>query len=187
MASILHKSAHGSYDSEARLERREKSNINSQTMFKHYKSLIVSIPVSWCETWTPMEEKGIKRVPEQRLEKASPHLMHIQIQWLCTEQGQKSLLATIERQKIAWFGYVTRQNDIFTTMMVAVEVGWHRKSWLDNIKEWMNLIMPKLLRTTASKLSWGRLSISSVLRYRDDWSNRGTDNDNEQKFTLITF
>lgn len=60
MASILHKSAYGSYDSEPKLERRGKGNISSQTMFKHYKSLIVSIPVSRCETWTLLEEKGIK-------------------------------------------------------------------------------------------------------------------------------
>lgn len=156
-------------------------------MFKHYKSLIVPILVTWCETWTLMveaekEKTGFENKCLRKLHRIyciykSNHCVQSKVKsHVC---GRESLFSTIKHRKIAWFGHVTRHNCICTTIMQGtVEVEWHRKSLLDNIEEWMDMKMPKLMTDIANKLSWRRLSISSVLMYHDDRSSRGTDNDN---------
>ena len=47
----------------------------------------------------------------------SPHLLlEVQDQRLGAEQDQEPLLATVERQKLAWFGHVTSHDSLFQTI-----------------------------------------------------------------------
>ena len=53
---------------------------------------------------------------------------------------QEPLLATVKRQKLAWFGYVTRHDSLSKTILQGTlefgrRCGRQRKSWMDNIKE----------------------------------------------------
>ena len=67
---------------------------------------------------------------------------------------QELLLATVKRQKLAWFGHVTCHDSLSKTILRSTleggfRHGWQRKYWMDNVKKWTSLPMPKLL-TTAS-------------------------------------
>ena len=58
---------------------------------------------------------------------------------------QKPLLVTV-RLKLAWFGHVICRNSLSKTIFQGTleggqHYGWHRKCWLDNIKEWTSLPM----------------------------------------------
>lgn len=52
--------------------------------------------------------------------------------------------------------------------------GWQCKSWSGNIKEWMDMTMPELLKATTNRSFWKRLSVFfSVLRCPlDYWSSQ---------------
>ena len=69
---------------------------------------------------------------------------------------QEPLLATVKRQKLAWFGHVTCHNSLSKTIFRALwrmgNTCWQRKCWMDNIKDRTPLPMPELLtRATCRK------------------------------------
>lgn len=42
--------------------------------------------------------------------------------------------------------------------------GQQQKSWSSNIKEWIDMTMPELLRAITNRSSWRKLSVSSTLK-----------------------
>ena len=57
---------------------------------------------------------------------------------------QMPLLATVKRQKLAWFGHVTCYDSLSKTILQGTLQGGQchgqqRKCWMDNIKEWTSL------------------------------------------------
>ena len=76
------------------------------------------------------------------------------------------LPANVKRRKLAWFGHVTRHDRLSTPIRKSTLEGGRggrcpvrqRKCWIDNIKEWTSLPMPKLL-TRASAKKTGRGSL----------------------------
>ena len=49
-------------------------------------------------------------------------------------------VATVERRKLAWVGYVTRHDSLSQTILRGTleggrRRGWQTKCWMDNIKE----------------------------------------------------
>ena len=63
---------------------------------------------------------------------------------------QELLLATVKRQKLAWFGHVTRHDNLSKIILQGIlEDGQgrdqQRKCWMDNIKEQTCLPMSELL------------------------------------------
>ena len=53
---------------------------------------------------------------------------------------QERLLATVKRQKLAWFGHVTRHDNLSKTILQGTMEGGRgrgrqRKCWMDNIKK----------------------------------------------------
>ena len=83
----------------------------------------------------------------QVLEKTSPYfLVGAQDQRLVAEQNQLpcgstgTSSATVERQKLAWFGHVTLHDSLSSTILQGTlegerRLGRQRKYWTDNIKE----------------------------------------------------
>ena len=60
---------------------------------------------------------------------------------------QEPLLATVKRQKFAWFRHVTRHNSLSKTILQGTleggwPRGWQRICCMDNIKEWTFLPLP---------------------------------------------
>ena len=97
----------------ARLTRVWKSNISFQTKFKLYKSLVISILLYGCETWTLLAEteRRIQAFENKCLRK----LLHIsywehktnEYVWnkaKCLLGQQEPLRSTVKWQKLAWFG-----------------------------------------------------------------------------------
>ena len=55
-----------------------------------------------------------------------------------------------KRRKLAWFGHVTRHDSLSKTILQGIleggrRRGRQRKCWMDNIKEWTSLPLPKML------------------------------------------
>ena len=69
-------------------------------------------------------------------------------------------VATVERRKLAWVGYVTRHDSLSKTILRGTleggrRRGWQTKCWMDNIKEWTSLPM--------RRKDWKRISAESSL------------------------
>ena len=83
------------------------------------------------------------------------------------EQDQlpcEPLLATVKRQKLAWFGHVTRQDNLTKTIFHDILEGWRRrgrqrKCWMDNTKEQTSLPIPEMLTTASCRKKTGRGSV----------------------------
>ena len=79
---------------------------------------------------------------------------------------QEPLLATVKRLKLAWFGHVTRHENLSKPVLQdTVEGGRRRgrqrKCWLDNIREWTSLPMPELFTMGSSRKDRNRISAES--------------------------
>ena len=116
----------------ARLTRVWKSNICFQTKFKLYKSLVISILLYGCETWTILAEaeRRIQAFKNKCLRK----LLYIfywehktnEYVWNKAEsllRWQEPLLSTVKRQKLTWFGHVTWHDGLCKTVMQGTVKG----------------------------------------------------------------
>ncbi|XP_076456851.1 uncharacterized protein LOC143291108 [Babylonia areolata] len=171
----------------ARLNRVWKSNIRFHTKFLLYKSLVVSILLYGCETWTLMAET------ERRIQafktKCLRRLLHISYKKHKTNDyvrnlvsnlvgPQEPLLATVKQWKMAWFGHVIRHNTLSKTILQGTVEGGRRrgrqrKSWSDNVKEWTKMTMPDLLTTAANRAAWRAMTSCSCPP--NDPSSRGNE------------
>ena len=89
---------------------------------------------------------------------------------------QEPLLATIKRQKFAWFEHARRHNSLSKTILQGTLEGGRycarqRKSWMDNIKEWTYMPAPELLTWVACRKDWKRTSaeLSLVSLWQPSW------------------
>ena len=58
---------------------------------------------------------------------------------------REPLLATVKREKLAWFGHVTRHDSLSKIIVQGISEGGRRrdrqkKCWMDNVKEWTSLL-----------------------------------------------
>ena len=161
----------------ARLARVWKSNIGFPTKFKLFRSLVISILLYGCETWTLLAEterriQAFEMKCLRRLLRISylEHKTNDYVRSLVSSYvgPQEPLLTTVKRRKLAWFGHVTRHDTLSKTILQGTVEGGRRrgrqrKSWTDNVKEWTDLSIPALLTTAANRTAWRKLSVSSAL------------------------
>ena len=81
---------------------------------------------------------------------------------------QEHLLATVKRRKLAWFGHVTRHDNLSKTILHSTleggrRRGRQRKCWMDNIREWTSLPVPELLTMSCYRKHW--ISAESSLMF----------------------
>ena len=127
-----------------RLNWAWKININFQQK-SCYKSLVVSVLLYGCETWTLLADtegriqtfktKCLRKLLHNsyREHKTNDYVRNL----VSTLVGhQQPLLTTVRCQNLAWFGHVTRHHALSKT---TVEGGWkwgrQRKSWSNNSKD----------------------------------------------------
>ena len=160
----------------ARLFRIWKSKeISFSSKFKLYKSLVLSIALYGCESWTLSAEL------EQRIQtfemKCLRRLLGISWQERKTNEfvratikkkvgKQEELLSTIKRRKMAWFGHVTRHQTLSKTILQGTvpgsrKRGRQRKQWMDNIREWTGRKDEELIRTAEDRHAWRLLTRTS--------------------------
>ena len=111
----------------ARLNRIWRCNtISFARYFKLYKSLVISILLYACETWTLLadSEKGIQAFEIKSMRKLHGicYLEHMTNDWVRSKINvlvgpQEPLLATVKRRKLAWFGQVTRRDSLSKTIL----------------------------------------------------------------------
>ena len=67
---------------------------------------------------------------------------------------QESLLTTVKRRKLSWFGHITRHNTISKSTLQGTLEGTRRppeENCLDKMQEWANESLPTLVRTEEDK------------------------------------
>ena len=145
-----------------------------QVQVLQYKSLITSILLYVCDTWTLLSDTGRKKkdpgfrnqVPGEVLRIS--YLEHTTNDWVRRRVNflvgpQEPLLATVKRRKLAWFGRVTRHDSLSKIILQDTLEGWRRcdrqrKNWMVNIKEWTSLPIPELLTTASCRKDLKRIS-----------------------------
>ena len=126
-----------------------------QVQVLQYKSLITSILLYVCDTWTLLSDTGRKKkdpgfrnqVPGEVLRIS--YLEHKINDWVRRRVSflvgpQEPLLATVERRKLAWFRRVTRHESLSRSILQDTleggrRRGRQRKSWMVNIREWTDI------------------------------------------------
>ena len=115
---------------------------------KLYKASVFSIPLYGCETQTllTVSEKRVQGFETKCLLKLLriPFLEHKTNDWFWSkinfiERPQEPLLVTVKRQKVAWFGHVTRHDSLSITILQGtLESGRRRsrqrKGWMEDVK-----------------------------------------------------
>ena len=162
----------------AKLIKFWRSNsLSFQTKLRLFKSLVMSILLYGCESWTmtaettwmieTFETKSFRRLLGISWEERKTNVF---VRNKVKEQAgpQEPLLARVKRRKLAWFGHVTRHNTLPKTVLQGTleggrSRGRQRKCWMDNIKEWTRLDSPTLIRKAEDRADWRRLAASSSL------------------------
>ena len=157
----------------ARLNKIWRSrDISFPTKLKLFKSLVLSILLYGCESWTmtadttrriqTFETKCYRRLLGiSWLDRKTNDFVHAQVATLAGPQVP--LLAIVKKRKLSWFGHITRHNSLPKTVLQGTLEGGRRrgrqtKSWMDNIKEWTRLDSPTLIRRAEDRGGWRSLA-----------------------------
>ena len=144
-------------------------NIKLTTKLQLMKTLIWPVMMYGCESWTinKRDEDRIKAFEMKCIRKI------LRISWtekktnewvLETAGVERSLLESIKRRKMSYFGHIMRkQGDCLEKEIMQGTVpgtrarGRPRKRWMDNLGEWSGLSTEKLLRGTEDRSGWRRI------------------------------
>ncbi len=80
----------------------------------------------------------------------------------------EDLLATVMRQKLKWYGHVTRSDGLTKVILQGTVEGSRRrgrpkKSWIDNIVEWAGESFAETQAMAHSRQEWRELMRKSVM------------------------
>ena len=164
-----------------KLDKIWKSNtISFPVKMKLYRSLVVSILLYGCESWTltadterrvqAFEHKCYRKLLRisYRDHKTNEHVR----QQVTIHAGkQEPLLAIVKRRKLAWYGHVSRHSTLTKAILQGTVEGKRRrgrqcKAWIDNLKEWTNQPVAALLRMTDNRDQWRDLTTKSSMAPR---------------------
>jgi hypothetical protein len=72
---------------------------------------------------------------------------------------QEPLLSVIKRSKLALYGHATRHDSLPKMILQGTvngsrKIGGHRKTWIDNVKEWTSLSVSTLLSSAERREQW---------------------------------
>ena len=120
---------------------------------KLMKSLVHSIFLYGSETWTltsylenrinSFENKCYRKILNiTYLDRISNTDLHLKISEILGNTD--SLMNTIKKRKLKWYGHLTRSNGLSKTILQGTiegkrKQGRPKKSWMDNIKEWTGM------------------------------------------------
>lgn len=147
------------------------------TKIRLLRSLVISILLYACETWTLTAEieKRINAMEMRcyrRLLSISyrDHVTNIEVRSRITQAigPHTDLLTIIKRRKLKWYGHVTRSDGLAKTILQGTVEGGRRqgrpkKSWTCNIKEWTGLDLAVAKTVAENRNAWRRLVHESSL------------------------
>ena len=151
------------------------------------RSLITSIFVYACESWTLTEELH-RRIQAMEMRCYRKILRIWYIDHVASEEVRakiqqaivphEDLLTIVKRRKLQWYGHFSRSSGLAIlqgTVKRGRRQGRQRKRWEDNIREWTGLEFGKSQRAVESREKWRKqVAKSSVVpqwpsRFRDWW------------------
>ncbi|KAI8479301.1 hypothetical protein Bbelb_429730 [Branchiostoma belcheri] len=146
----------------------QSKNISLPVKINLYKSLVASIFLYGCESWTTTAEaerrieafemKCLRRILGiSYLQRRTNESVRQEVEEVCGKQ--QSLLSTVKQRKLMWFGHVCRHNTLAKTTLQGTVAGGRkrgrpRKTWLDNIKKWTGLSTAQLIREAEDRTGW---------------------------------
>ena len=150
-------------------------NISLSSKIRLMRSLVHSVFLYACETWTLTADLERKiQATEMRCFRRllgisyKDHItnkeVHNRIQ---KEIGPyEDLLTIARRRKLQWFGHVTRREGLAKTVLQGTvrggrKRGRQKKRWEDNIAEWTSLKLSELVRRAEDRKGWRRLVAKS--------------------------
>ena len=144
------------------------SNISIKSKIHLMRSLITSIFLYACETWTLTAD--LQRRIEAMEMRCYRKILRISFKDHITNQEVRSkieaaigpyedLLTTVKKRKLQWYGHVTRSTGLAKTILQGTlegsrKRGGQRKRWEDNIKEWTGLTFAKSQREAENRAKW---------------------------------
>jgi len=173
----------------SKLERIWKSKIKFKCKFKLYKSLVTSIMLYGCESWTlnAEAERRISTFENKCFRKMlqisyREHKTNEYVHKTVKEHvgNYEHLLAIVKRRKLKHFGHVIRHDNLQKTILQGTVEGSRRrgrprKSWMNNITEWSGLHLQQLLRRAENRREWKKTAASSSLRSPRRLQSHGTE------------
>ena len=150
-------------------------NIAISSKIRLMRSLVMSIFLYACETWTITAdiERRIQALEMRCFRKllCISYKDHITNEAVRTKIKDaigpyEDLLTSVKRRKLKWYGHVTRSSGLSKTILQGTVQGGtrrgrQRKRWEDNIKEWTGLEWNNILRKAENRKEWRRVVATS--------------------------
>ena len=157
------------------------NNISLGSNVKLMRSLVISIFLYACESWTLTAELE-KRTQAFEM-RCYRRLLHISYKDYITNEevcrkiqaaiGEyDELLTLVKKRKLRWFGHVSMSSGLAKTILQGKvkgkgNRGRQKKGWEDNIKEWTGMDFASSTRTAENRSRWkGIVANSSVVPRR---------------------
>ena len=153
------------------------NNISLESKVKLMRSLVISIFLYTCESWTLTAEL------EKRMQAFEMRLLNISYKDHVTNEEVRrkiqaaigeydELLTLVKKRKLRWFGHVSRSSGLAKTILQGTvkgkrKRGRQKKRWVDNIKEWTGMDFASSTRAAENRSRWkGIVANSSVVPQR---------------------
>ena len=165
-------------------------NIALSFKIRLMRSLVISIFLYACETWTLTAELEKKiQTTEMRCFRRllgisyRDHVTNEEVRNRIRQAigPYKDLLTTVKKRKLRWYGHITRSTRLAKMILQGTVQGGRRrgrqkKRWEDNVTEWTGLKLDEVLRKAENREEWKTVVARSSLvpqrstRLRDKWS-----------------
>ena len=132
------------------------------------RSLVVSIILYACETWTLTAE--LERQIQATEMRCFRRLLGISYRdHVINEEVRNTnrhaigpygdLITTVRKRKLRWYGHITRSTELAKMILQGTvqggrQKGRQKKRWEDNISEWTALEFGEALRKAEDRMEW---------------------------------
>lgn len=157
------------------------SNIAIGSKIRLMRSLVMSIFLYACESWTLTAdiERRIQAVEMRCFRRLlgisyRDHITNVEVKARIESAigSYEDLLSSVKKRKLNWYGHVTRSSGLAKiilqgTVQGSRRRGRQRKRWEDNIREWTGLELSDTVRKAENWEEWKKLvAKSSVVPLR---------------------
>ena len=157
------------------------SNISLSSKIRLMRSLVVSIYLYACESWTLTADlqRRIQAMEMRCFRKLlgisyKDHITNETVRTIIRQAigPYEELLVTVKKRKLRWYGHVSRSSGLAKSILRGTvkgrrKRGRQKKRWEDNIKEWTGMDFANSQRAVEDREGWRRtVANSSVVPQR---------------------
>ena len=149
----------------------DDKNIDLSSKIRLMRSLVMSLFLYSCETWTLTAEveRKIQTVEMRSFRRLlgisyNDHIINEEVRSRIRKAigPYEELLSTVKRRKMKWYGHVKRASGLAKTVPQGAvrggrKRGRQRKRWEDNIRDWMGLELRDAVRRAEGREEWQML------------------------------